>query len=164
VAKVALTLNVNGQEYAVEVPADRILLDVLRQDLGFTGTKESCREGECGVCTVLLDGKIVNSCLTLAVWCRGKQIVTVEGIAGPGQELHPVQEAFVACGGVQCGFCTPGFVVAAKALLDENPDPSEDEIREYLAGNLCRCTGYNGIIDALQAAARRLKSPARQEV
>lgn len=163
-AKVALTLNVNGQEYAVEVPADRILLDVLRQDLGFTGTKESCREGECGVCTVLLDGKIVNSCLTLAVWCRGKQIVTVEGIAGPGQELHPVQEAFVACGGVQCGFCTPGFVVAAKALLDENPDPSEDEIREYLAGNLCRCTGYNGIIDALQAAARRLKSPARQEV
>ncbi len=162
-ARVALTLNVNGQDYAVEVPPDRFLLDVLRQDLGFTGTKESCREGECGVCTVSIDGKIVNSCLILAVSARGKEIVTVEGIAGPDQPLHPVQEAFVACGGVQCGFCTPGFIVAAKALLDENADPTEAAIREYLAGNLCRCTGYSGIVDAVQMAARRLKA-AGQEV
>lgn len=132
-AKMALMLNVNEQEYHVEVASHRILLDVLREELGLTGTKESCREGECGVCTILLDGKVVNSCLILAASARGKKITTVEGIAS-GQALHPVQSAFVDCHGVQCGFCTPGFIVAAKALLDENSDPSEAEIREYLAG------------------------------
>jgi carbon-monoxide dehydrogenase small subunit len=156
-ATMALTLNVNNQEYNVEVPSHRILLDVLREELGFTGTKESCREGECGVCTILLDGKIVNSCLMLAASARGKKITTVEGIAD-GQALHPVQSAFVDCHGSQCGFCTPGFIVAAKALIDENSDPSELEIREYLAGNLCRCTGYNGIVDAVQKAASQVRA------
>lgn len=155
--KMALTLTVNGQEYRVEVPAHKLLLDLLREDLGLMGTKESCREGECGACSVLLDGKLVNSCLVLAVAASGKTILTVEGIA-EGDHLHPIQQAFIDKGGVQCGFCTPGFMVATKALLAENPDPTEAEIREYLAGNLCRCTGYNGIVDAVRQAAEELKA------
>lgn len=159
--KVALTLNVNGQSYTVEVPPHKLLLDVLREEIGLTGTKESCREGECGVCTVLLDGKIVNSCLVLAASAAGKQVVTVEGIAETGC-LHPVQQAFIDKAGVQCGFCTPGFMVAAKALLDENPAPTEAQIREYLAGNLCRCTGYNGIVDGVLQAAEQGKAAGRK--
>ncbi|RFU65154.1 (2Fe-2S)-binding protein [Peribacillus glennii] len=154
--KVPLPLKVNGSDYYVEIEPHRTLLDVLREDLGFTGTKESCREGECGVCTVSLDNKTINSCLLPAVAARGKEIITVEGIAA-SEELHPIQKAFVDCHGLQCGFCTPGFIMSAKALLDENENPTEEEIRSYLAGNLCRCTGYNGIVDAVKQAASELR-------
>jgi carbon-monoxide dehydrogenase small subunit len=154
--KVPLTLKVNGGDYQVEVEPHRMLLDVLREELGFTGTKESCREGECGVCTVLLDNKTINSCLLPAVAARGKEITTVEAIADR-HHLHPIQKAFVDCHGVQCGFCTPGFIMSTKALLEENNDPTEEEIRNYLAGNLCRCTGYNGIVDAVLQAASELR-------
>lgn len=152
-ARIPVTLNVNGQRYDLEIPPHRLLLDVLRNDLGLTGTKESCREGECGSCTVLVDGKAVNSCLYLAAAAQGKEIVTIEGLAKDGV-LDPVQQAFVETGGTQCGFCTPGFILTAKALLRENPSPTEAEVRAYLAGNLCRCTGYNHIVDAVLVAAR----------
>lgn len=152
-AKVPVSLLVNGERYDLEVAPQHLLLDVLREQLGLTGTKESCREGECGSCTVLLDGKPINSCLYLAVAAQGKEIITVEGLAKDGK-LDPVQAAFAVTGGTQCGYCTPGFIMSARALLDENPNPSEAEIREYLAGNLCRCTGYNHIVDAVLQAAR----------
>ena len=147
-----IQLRVNGKEHSLEVPSRRLLVDCLRYDLGLTGTKEGCSVGVCGACTVLLDGKPISSCLALAVFADGKDIITVEGLAQEGG-LHNVQQAFIDHGGFQCGICTPGMVVTAKALLDENPNPSEDEIKEWMLGNLCRCTGYYQIIDSIQGAA-----------
>jgi len=149
-----LELNVNGKVLTISVPPQKTLLEVLREDLGLTGTKEGCSEGECGVCTVLLDGLPVRSCLLLAVDVRGRKITTIEGLA-QGDNLHPLQTAFVEHGAIQCGFCTPGMILSAKALLDQNPSPSEEEIRVGLSGNLCRCTGYIKIFKAVQAASLR---------
>ena len=149
-----IRLRVNGKPYTVEVPPQRLLVDCLRYDLGLTGTKEGCSVGVCGACTVLMEGEPISSCLALALFADGKEIVTVEGLAREGR-LHPVQQAFIDCGGFQCGICTPGMVVAAKALLDSNPNPSVDEIKEWMMGNVCRCTGYYAIIESIQAAAGR---------
>jgi len=154
-----IVLKVNGQSYHVNVEAHRTLVEVLRETLGFTGTKKSCNEGECGACTVLLDGKPVASCLVLAVAAQGKEIVTIEGLS-QGQKLHPVQEAFVKYAAIQCGFCTPGMVMAAIAFLQENPAPTPDEVRRAISGNLCRCTGYQQIVDAVMAAASAMKTGA----
>ena len=151
-------IKVNGGRRQVEVEPHTTLLDTLREVLGLTGTKKGCNEGECASCTVLLDGKPVNSCLVLIGDARDKEVLTVEGVAGPAGALHPVQEAFVELGGVQCGYCTPGFIVSSYALLQENPDPSVDEIKFYLAGNICRCTGYNKITAAVQMAAAKLRA------
>lgn len=148
-------LLVNGERHDIAVPADRSLLSVLRDDLGLTGTKTNCLEAECGVCTVLIDGLAVNACATLAVQCRGSAITTIEGLAR-GDALHPLQEAFVALGAVQCGYCIPGMIMTAKAFLDDNPEPDEPGIREALAGTICRCTGYQKIVDAVAAAARKM--------
>ena len=152
----ALTLTVNGEIHQVLAEPHRTLLDVLRADLGLTGTKENCLEAECGVCTVLVDGLAVNACIVLAAQCRGRSIVTIEGLAAPG-EMHPLQQAFVDQGAVQCGYCIPGMILSAKAYLAENPEPTEAEIREALAGNLCRYTGYQKIADALVSAARAMR-------
>lgn len=146
-------LKVNGTDHQLEVPARRLLVDCLRYDLGLTGTKEGCGVGICGACTVLIDGQMVASCITLAVAADGAEIGTIEGLAEEGR-LHPVQQAFIDHGGFQCGICTPGQIIAAKALLDVNPSPSEEEIREWMMGNLCRCTGYYGILDSVVNAAR----------
>ena len=135
------------------------MLDVLRENLGLTGTKEGCATGDCGACSVLLDGRLICSCLMLAVESGGHQITTIEGISR-GEELHPIQQKFLEHAALQCGICTPGFIVAAKALLDENPNPTEVEIRYHLAGNLCRCTGYDKIIRAVQDAAQTLRGEA----
>jgi len=151
-SKMALSLTINGESHEVLVEPQRTLLDVLRTDLGLTGTKENCLDAECGVCTVLLDGAAVNACIVLAVQCRDRAVVTIEGLA-VGAELHPLQRAFIDAGAVQCGYCIPGMILAARAFLDENPAPSEAEIREALAGNLCRCTGYQKIVDAVLGAA-----------
>jgi carbon-monoxide dehydrogenase small subunit len=150
--KVTTTLTVNGAPYPVELEPDRSLLSVLRAELGLTGTKEGCDDSECGACMVLLDGKPVNSCSYLAVQTAGREVTTVEGLAS-GDELHPLQRTFLDEGGVQCGFCTPGMLISSKALLDANPNPSEEEIRHALGGNLCRCTGYVNIVRAVQKAA-----------
>jgi len=147
---------VNGKRYQLKTLPNRTLLEVLREDLGLTGVKDGCSSGECGACTVLLDGKAVNSCLVLIGSANGHSIDTVEGLQ-KNNALHPLQKAFVEKGAVQCGFCTPGMLMAAKALLDQNPDPSEEQIRTALAGNLCRCTGYTKIIDAVQEAAKELR-------
>ena len=147
-----ITLAVNGERREADVWAGESLLFVLRERLGLPGSKNACEQGECGSCSVLLDGALVCSCLVLAAQAEGHEVVTVEGLAG-GDGLHPVQEAFVRTGAVQCGFCTPGLVVAAADLLARNPSPSEDEIREALSGNLCRCTGYAKIFDAVRMAA-----------
>ena len=151
-------LNVNGVEREADAPAGRLLLDFLRYDLGLTGSKEGCGVGVCGACTVLVDGELHASCITLAAAVEGAEVTTIEGIApASGDErgrLHPVQQAFIDHGGFQCGICTPGQIVAAKSLLDFNPQPTEDEIREWMMGNLCRCTGYYGIINSVAAAAR----------
>jgi carbon-monoxide dehydrogenase small subunit len=155
VSRVPLTLDVNGEIHEVLVEPHHTLLDVLRTDLGLTGTKENCLEAECGVCTVLLDGRAVNSCILLALECAGRAVVTIEGLAAAGA-LHPLQKAFIDHGAVQCGYCIPGMILSAKAFLDENPSPTEAEVREALAGNLCRCTGYQKITDAVLAAAREL--------
>jgi carbon-monoxide dehydrogenase small subunit len=157
VARVALTLLVNGDAHEVFLEPDRTLLDVLRDDLGLTGTKANCLEAECGVCTVLVDGLAVNACLYLAAAAQGRAITTIEGLARNGT-LHPLQEAFLAAGAVQCGYCIPGVILAARAYLGENPSPDEAEVREALAGNLCRCTGYQKIVDAVLDAARRMSS------
>ena len=149
-----LALRINGEECEVRAAPDRMLLDVLRADLGLTGTKENCLEAECGVCTVLLDGMAVNSCALLAAECEGRDVVTIEGLGGDG--IHPLQQAFIDHGAVQCGYCIPGMIMSAKAYLDENPAPTEAEVREALAGNLCRCTGYQKIADAVLAAARAM--------
>jgi aerobic carbon-monoxide dehydrogenase small subunit len=152
-ARATLSLSINGERHELSVEPSRTLLEVLRTDLGLTGTKENCLDAECGVCTVLLDGVAVNACVLLAVRCRERSIVTIEGLAGGG-ELHPLQRAFIDHGAVQCGYCIPGMILAAKAYLDEHPSPSADAVREALAGNLCRCTGYQKIVEAVLSAAR----------
>jgi carbon-monoxide dehydrogenase small subunit len=139
----------------VNVPVQRLLLDCLRYDLGLTGTKEGCSVGVCGACTVLLDDRMTSACLTLAVAAEGRDILTIEGLA-QGEQRHPLQQAFIDHGGFQCGICTPGMIMAAKALLDTNPQPTEDDIKEWMLGNLCRCTGYYKIIASIQAAAAQL--------
>ena len=146
--KQLMKFNINGEIYEDEIDVRRTLLEVLREGFGLTGTKRSCNEGECGTCTVLLDGKPVASCLVLAVEAQGKSIETVESLAQNG-ELHPLQQAFMEHGAFQCGFCTPGVLMAAKGLLNENPKPSEQEVRSAIAGNLCRCTGYNKYVEAI---------------
>ena len=151
-----IRLSVNGHTHELEVKPWATLLDTIREDLGLTGTKEGCGQGECGACTVLMDGRPVNACLILAVEAKGKEIITIEGLA-QGGDLHPVQQAFVDMGGMQCGFCTPGMVLSAKALLDEKPNPSDEEIRKGLEGNFCRCTGYTKIIESVRAAAKAYK-------
>jgi carbon-monoxide dehydrogenase small subunit len=149
-----ILLTINGETEQVDVPSQMTLLQLLRDRLAFTGTKNGCTAGECGACTVLLDGEPVNSCMILAVECAGHQVITVEGLA-KDRVLDPVQQALIDHGGVQCGFCTPGMLISARALLNRNPEPSEADIREALVGNLCRCTGYIRIIEAVQDAARR---------
>jgi carbon-monoxide dehydrogenase small subunit len=148
-----ITLTVNGERYEVAVEPRQSLLQVLREELHLTGTKEGCSEGECGACTVFLDGQTVDSCLIFGVEANGREVVTIEGLA-QGDQLHPIQKAFAEYGGVQCGFCTPGMILASKALLEQHPDPTEAEIRSGIAGNLCRCTGYVKIVEAIKAAAQ----------
>ncbi len=150
--KQLVTLNVNGEMHELAVDSHRTLLEVLRESLGLTGAKEGCDMGECGSCTVLMDGKPTLSCLILAVDARDRDIVTIEGLARNG-ELHPLQKALVDHGAIQCGFCTPGMILSAKALLDENPKATEMEVRKAIAGNLCRCTGYDKIVDAVLSVA-----------
>jgi carbon-monoxide dehydrogenase small subunit len=154
-----ITLTVNGETELVDVPSNMTLLQMLREKLVLTGTKNGCTAGECGACTVIMDGEPVNSCMVLAVECDGSEITTVEGLAHP-EQFDPVQEAIIEQGGVQCGFCTPGILISTRALLDRNPNPSDYEIREALVGNLCRCTGYLRIIDAVKEAARRRSAAA----
>ena len=149
---VGLSFIVNKEPVTLEVSPLATLLEVLRDELDLTGTKYGCGEGECGACSVLLDGKVVNSCLVLALECEGSEILTVEGL-GAGGQFHPIQKAFVNHGAIQCGFCTPGMIMAAYALLEANPSPTEDEIRRALEGNLCRCTGYRKIVDAVLSLA-----------
>jgi carbon-monoxide dehydrogenase small subunit len=155
-SKRTLTLTVNGEIHVVEVPAKRLLADLLRDDLFLTGTKRGCETGVCGACSVLVDGEVIKSCLMLAVQADGKRITTVEGLA-PRGELGRLQQAFANHQGMQCGYCTPGFLMAATALLDKNPNPTETQLREALDGNLCRCTGYDGIVTSILAAAETLR-------
>lgn len=152
-----LEITVNGKHIKRKVSEDRRLIDFLREDLDFTGVKEGCGVGECGACTVLVDGKSVLSCLTRVAQVDGKEVLTVEGLSEDG-DLHPIQQAFVETGGVQCGFCTPGFIMVAIELLEQNPDPTREEIREWIEGNICRCTGYVKIVDAIELAAERMRS------
>jgi aerobic carbon-monoxide dehydrogenase small subunit len=154
-----IRIVVNREDYELLVRPNELLIDLLRNRLGWTGTKEGCGTGDCGACTVLVDGTPMNSCLTLAVEVNGKSILTIEGMA-PGGELHPIQKAFIDEGAVQCGFCSPGMILSAKALLAENPCPSEEEIKRGIAGNLCRCTGYKKIIKAIQTAGLRMEETA----
>ncbi len=155
---ISIALRVNGEQYELSIPPWRTLLEVLREELGLTGAKRSCQEGQCGACTVLIDNRPVNSCLYLAVEAQEKEIVTIEGLADPASGLHPVQKAFVEHGGVQCGFCSPGLILAVKSFLDRNPNPSEDEVRSAIVGHLCRCTGYFQIVQAILAAAHELRA------
>jgi aerobic carbon-monoxide dehydrogenase small subunit len=155
-AKTHVTTTVNGDEYEFLCEPQQTLVDVLRDELELTGTKEGCSTGDCGACSVMLDGTLVCSCLVLAVETDGKSIDTIEGMA-KGDELHPLQRQFLEINGLQCGICTPGYLIAARALLEKHPDPTESEIRYWLAGNLCRCTGYDKIIRSVQAAAEELR-------
>ena len=163
-AKTHLTLNLNGESTELLCEPRQTLLEVLRDELDLTGTKEGCATGDCGACSVLLDGRVVCACLVLAVETEGRTLTTVEGLAD-GEKLHPLQKAFLEHAALQCGICTPGFLVAAKALLERNPDPSEHEVRYELAGNLCRCTGYDKIVRAVLAAAEEMRgaAPRRSE-
>jgi len=156
VERVVLTLDVNGEARQLLVPSHKTLLEVLREDMQLTGTKHGCELGECGTCTVLIDGKPQLSCLLLPIQLEGRAITTIEGMAN-GSDLHPLQVAFAELGAAQCGYCTPGILLAARSLLEENPRPARDEIREALAGNLCRCTGYTKILQAVELAADRLR-------
>ncbi|HBT47542.1 MAG TPA: (2Fe-2S)-binding protein [Peptococcaceae bacterium] len=156
-----LKLKVNGKEYRVKVRPHKRLLDVLRDDLHLTGTKEGCGIGECGACTVIMDGRAVNSCLVLAASAEGKEIYTIEGLEQDGK-LHPLQEAFMRHNALQCGFCTPGMIMSAKALLDKNPHPTREEIKEAISGNLCRCTGYRQIIEAIEEVSESASKGARE--
>jgi carbon-monoxide dehydrogenase small subunit len=154
----AVTLNVNGNKYEIETKITATLAEVLREQLGLTGTKIMCNEGECGACTVLINGKPVLSCMTLTVDCQDKNILTIEGMADPlTGDLHPIQQAFVAKSGMQCGVCTPGMILTAKALLDENAAPTEDDVRKALSGNLCRCGNYQRITECVLDAAKMLR-------
>jgi aerobic-type carbon monoxide dehydrogenase small subunit (CoxS/CutS family) len=155
-----LGLTVNGEALEASVAPYKTLLEMLREDLGLTGTKHGCELGECGACAVLVNGESQLSCLVLALECQGRSIETIEGLAR-GPQLHPLQAAFADFGGSQCGYCTPGVIMTAKALLERNPSPSRDEIREATAGNLCRCTGYQQITDAIEDAAKRLREEKR---
>lgn len=153
--KYPLSFSVNGEPVELEVEAHRTLLEVLRRDLGLKGAKEGCGAGECGACTVLLDDEPVNACLVLALQASGRKVTTIEGLSDR-TGLHPLQEAFIRHGAIQCGFCTPGMILSAKALLDRNPNPTEREVREGLVGNLCRCTGYQKIVEAILSVAERV--------
>jgi aerobic carbon-monoxide dehydrogenase small subunit len=153
-----ISLHVNGNQISREIPDNRLLVDFIRYDLGLTGTKEGCSVGACGACTVILDGQPISSCITLAVMADGSAVTTIEGLARDDR-LHPLQQAFLDYGGFQCGICTPGQIMAAKALLDVNAHPSEDEIKAWMMGNLCRCTGYYKIIESIQAAAQGKVAP-----
>lgn len=155
--KQLIDVEVNGDRYRIAVDPWRTLNEMLREDLNLTGTKFGCGSGDCGACTVMVEGRSVSSCLTLAVEMDGKRITTVEGLAPSGEDLHPIQEAFVEKGAIQCGFCTPGMEMSALQLLKDNPAPTEDEIRAALAGNLCRCTGYAKIVEAIAVAAKRMR-------
>jgi len=159
--QVKFQATINGEQIALEIPAQLRLVELLRDTLGLTGTKEGCGEGECGACTVILDGEIVNSCLLMAMQADGREIVTIEGVA-QGDQIHPIQQSFIDQGAVQCGYCTPGMVLAAKALLDKNPHPDRQAIKVALSGNVCRCTGYEKIIDAVADAADRLGAAAEE--
>jgi aerobic-type carbon monoxide dehydrogenase small subunit (CoxS/CutS family) len=152
-----IRFTLNGREVSAEVESHRMLLEMLRDHFQLTGAKDGCGQGECGACTVLVDGLSILSCLYPAFEVEGKSVTTIEGLVGEGNELHPIQRAFVEHGGIQCGFCTPGMIMSAKALLDENPDPTEEEINRGIAGNLCRCTGYVQIVDSIREAAKSLK-------
>lgn len=154
--KKMIALKVNQETFEIAVDPHRTLLEVIREQLNLTGTHKGCDEGECGACTVLMDGKPVTSCLVLALEAEGKEITTIEGLA-EGESLHPLQESFVNKGGIQCGFCTPGMILTAKAFLDENPDPTPEDVKKVLSGNLCRCTGYTQIIESVMDAAKVLK-------
>ena len=162
--KTKIQIVLNGEKRNLDVPAHRLVLDLLRDELGLTGTKEGCGTGDCGACTIILNGKPVNSCLIFSGELDGANIVTVEGLK-VGPELHVVQRAFIQDGGAQCGYCTPGMLMMTKALLDENVNPTEDEIRFALSGNLCRCTGYSKIVQAVQTAAQMLResNPAHNQ-
>lgn len=153
--EVLLTMTVNGEMVELSVEPSAMLIDVLRGKLGLIGVKEACGQGECGACTVLLDGKAVPSCITPAMKALHKNVLTIEGLGSPGK-LHPIQERFIEHGAVQCGFCTPGMILSAKALLDESPHPTEEEVRTAISGNLCRCTGYVKIVEAVLSAAERM--------
>ncbi len=155
--KQIIRLTINGETVEAAVEPNRTLLQFLREDLGLTGTKHGCGLGDCGACTVIMEGRAVNSCLVLAIQANGKDILTIEGMAD-GATLHPIQQAFVDKGAIQCGFCTPGMILSAKALLDSNPKPTEMEIRTAISGNLCRCTGYQKIVEAIEAAAETMSS------
>lgn len=154
-SKHTIDVVVNGEALTVDIDGRRLLADFIRDDLNLTGTKRGCETGICGACSVIVDGKVIKSCLSLAVQVNGKSITTIEGLSCEG-ELHPVQEAFLTCGGMQCGYCTPGFIMTTTAMLNQIPDPSEAEIRKGLNGNLCRCTGYVSIVESVQAAAHKL--------
>ncbi len=160
---IEIKVRVNGIDEAQRVAANTTLLAFLRETLNLTGAKEGCNEGECGSCMVLLDGKAVNSCLVLAAEVDGREIVTIEGV-GDARNLHPLQRSFLKHHAVQCGFCTPGMIITALALLNENPEPSEEEIKTALAGNLCRCTGYKQIVESIQAAAKEVRAESRRSV
>jgi carbon-monoxide dehydrogenase small subunit len=157
--KRVIELSINGTAYDVVISPQDLLIDVLRQKLDLTGTKKGCGQGDCGTCTVLIDGRRALACLTLAIACEGRRILTIEGMEREGV-LHPIQQAFIDKGAVQCGFCTPGMVMSAKALLDENPAPTDHEIKLGISGNLCRCTGYVKIVDAVRDAAAHLQADA----
>ena len=150
--KKMIHFTLNGNEVSVEVESDKMLLQILREKFELTGTKEGCGQGECGACTVLVDGLAVNSCLFPAFEIQGKSVTTIEGLVGEGNTLHPIQKAFVEKGGIQCGFCSPGMIMSTKAFLDETPNPTEEQIRKAISGNLCRCTGYVQIVDSIKAA------------
>lgn len=157
-----LQFNLNGRDITVEIEPGRILADMLREDLGLTGTKIGCEVGECGACTVIIDGRTANSCLIPAAAVAGKSVVTIEGVSPEGGPLHPIQEAFIEAGAVQCGYCIPGMVLSAKALLDRNLTPTEDEIAIAMSGNLCRCTGYRKILDGVKLASEKMSRNAEQ--
>ena len=152
--KTLIELNINDRIYEVAVDARDLLIDVIRKKVGLTGTKKGCGDGDCGACTVLIDSKPELSCIKLAIACQGKKITTIEGLVQEGGVLHPLQQAYVEHGAVQCGFCTPGMIMSSKALLDRNPDPTEQDIKHELSGNICRCTGYKRIIEAVEATAK----------
>lgn len=158
--RIKVRINVNGNWVEGETRPDRLLIDFLREEVGLTGTKKGCEEGECGACTIIMDGKTVLSCLIPAMKADGAEILTVEGMA-EGDKLHPIQQAFWQEGAVQCGYCTPGMLLSAKALLDENCEPAVEEVKEAISGNLCRCTGYSKIIRAIQVASEKMKKERR---